>query len=163
MKTPALPLILLLGLTGCQLPFSSTMPQHQGGGSMPTSLTEADLAGLTDSEKNGKSMFVTGYNLQGQAIQDLERSDRKEHVHGCAQCHGLGGEGKPQRAMGPTPPIRYSDLIDANRYTPPYTDELIGRFLDSETKSNGAHANTGVVYKTTAQEKQDLINYMKKL
>jgi hypothetical protein len=113
---------------------------------------------------NGKTIFSTGKNNQGVVLQDLQKSEMNGMVHGCANCHGEDGKGK-FRGGGDrqTGSIAYKDLTNSALHSPAYTDALIERFLDSETKSDGTHANTGVVYVMGATDKTDLISYLKTL
>lgn len=116
------------------------------------------------NDANGKSIFLTGINIQGIVLQDLQKSEMNGMVHGCANCHGENGKGK-FRGGGDrqTGSIAYKDLTNSALHSPAYTDALIERFLDSETKSDGTHANTGVVYVMGATDKTDLISYLKTL
>lgn len=118
----------------------------------------------SSTDSNGKTIFLTGKNSQGIVLQDLQKSEMSGMVHGCANCHGEDGKGK-FRGGGDrqTGSIAYKDLTNATLHTPAYTDALIERFLDSETKSDGTHANTGVVYVMGATDKSDLISYLKTL
>lgn len=115
-------------------------------------------------ETNGETIFRTGKNLQGEVLQDLAKSEMSGMVHGCANCHGDNGKGK-FRGGGDrqTGSIAYDDLTNSALHTPIYTDSLIKRFIDSETKSNGTHANTGVVYVMSEKDKTDLIAFLKTL
>lgn len=116
------------------------------------------------SLENGKSIFLSGYNLEGVALQNLQLSEKSGMVHGCAQCHGQDGKGKFRGGgANQTGSIRYEDLTNPNLHAIPYTDALIRRFIDSETKSDGTHAQTGVVYVMSESDKSDLISYLKVL
>jgi hypothetical protein len=117
---------------------------------------EADLA-------NGESIFKTGKNLSGEVMQDMEKSEMRGMLHSCAHCHGESAEGKPWRRMGPTGSIKFKDLSDKQIHSVPYTDELFIRFLDSELKSDGKTAETGVVWKMSEKDKNDLLAYLKTL
>jgi len=48
-------------------------------------------------------------------------------------------------------------------HTPPYDQALLDRFLDTETKSNGSPAATGVVWRMPAADKADLFAYLQTL
>lgn len=113
--------------------------------------------------KNGESIFKTGKNLAGEIMQDMEKSEMSGMLHSCAHCHGESAEGKPKRKMGPTGSIKFKDLSDDGLYSIPYTDELFFRFLDTELKSDGKTAETGVVWKMSAKDKNDLLAYLKTL
>ncbi len=113
--------------------------------------------------KNGETIFKTGKNISGEVLQDMEKSEMRGMQHSCAHCHGESAEGKPFRRMGPTGSIKFKDLSDANLHKVPYTDELFFRFLDSETKSDGNTAETGVVWKMSEKDKTDLLAYLKTL
>lgn len=130
------------------------------------SCQEVDVnpAASVDPSSNGETIFRTGINLQGEVLQDLSKSQMNGRVHGCANCHGDNGKGK-FRGGGDkqTGSITYSDLTNPAMYSPVYTDNLIKRFMDSETKSDGTHANTGVVYVIKESDKIDLINFLKTL
>ncbi len=119
-------------------------------------ISDADL-------KNGETIFMTGKNLSGEVLQDMEKSEMRGMQHSCAHCHGESAEGKPNRRMGPTGSIKFKDLSDANLHKVPYTDELFFRFLDNETKSDGKTAETGVVWKMSEKDKIDLLAYLKTL
>jgi len=59
------------------------------------------------------------------------------------------------------PSIRFQDLSDPTQYAVPYTEDLLKRFLDQEIKSDGTHANTGVAWKMSVQDEDDLIIFLK--
>ena len=113
---------------------------------------------------NGETIFKTGKNIQGEVLQDLSKSEMNGSIHGCADCHGDDGKGK-YRGGGSkqTGSITYNDLTNPSKYSPVYSDSLIKRFIDSETKSDGTHANTGVVFVMQENDKVDLINFLKQL
>ncbi|MBS1493134.1 MAG: c-type cytochrome [Bacteroidetes bacterium] len=113
--------------------------------------------------KNGETIFKTGKNLSGEVLQDMEKSEMSGMQHSCAHCHGESAEGKPHRRMGPTGSIKFKDLSDANLHKVPYTDELFFRFLDKELKSDGSPASTGVVWKMSEKDRNDLLAYLKTL
>lgn len=116
------------------------------------------------SLENGKSIFMTGFNLAGIPLQNLQLSEKNGMVHGCAQCHGENGKGKFRGGgANQTGSIRFEDLTNPTLHSVPYTEELIRRFIDSETKSDGTHALTGVVYVMSESDKSDLISYLKVL
>lgn len=117
---------------------------------------EADLT-------NGESIFKTGKNLAGEVMQDMEKSEMSGMLHSCAHCHGESAQGKPNRRMGPTGSIKFKDLSDVKLHGVPYTDELFIRFLDTELKSDGTTALTGVVWKMSEKDKNDLLAYLKTL
>lgn len=107
---------------------------------------------------NGETIFRTGRNLSGEIMQDLDKSQMRMMAHACVNCHGSDGKGK----MG-TPSITYQDLTDPAKHAVPYNDSLIIRFLDHEVKSDGSAANTGVVWKMSKKDKDDLIDFLKTL
>lgn len=112
---------------------------------------------------NGERIFRAGINIHGAVLQDISQSEIKK-VHKCANCHGDKGKGK-FRGGGDkqTGSITYYDLTNTSIYTLVYNDDLIKRFIDSETKSDGTHANTGVVYIMKETDKIHLINFLKTL
>src|SRR5579859_840894 len=95
--------------------------------------------------QNGKDIFVTGFDAQGTDVLDLAASTMKMQM-GCGSCHGSDGRGMTMPMMS-TPSIRWADLSSATLHSPPYDQPLFFRFLDTEEKSNGAPAQTGVVWK----------------
>jgi cytochrome c553 len=106
---------------------------------------------------NGETIFVTGKNSQGVVLQDIAASQMKM-LHGCVDCHGSSGKGNRNN-----PSITYSDLINPALHAVPYTDALLRRFLNFEQKSDGSHADTGVVWRMSEQDQTDLIAYLKTL
>jgi hypothetical protein len=112
---------------------------------------------------NGETIFRTGRNIQGTVLVDLSQSQVGK-IHGCAQCHGDNGKGK-YRGGGnmQTGSIAYNDLLNPTLYNPVYNDSLIKRFIDSETKSDDTHANTGIVFVMSEIDKIDLIIFLKTL
>ena len=75
----------------------------------------------------------------------------------------MGGGMMGNMMMPPAPSIKFQDLSDSTKHRPPYTEELIKRFLDHELKSNGSVANTGVAWKMSEGDKADLIAFLKQL
>lgn len=107
---------------------------------------------------NGETIFKTGKNIQGQTLQDINKSEKKM-AHSCSNCHGNDGKGSMMANVS----IRYSDLSKPSLHKIPYNDILLIRFIDHELKSDSTIANTGVVWKMNSQDKTDLITYLKQL
>jgi hypothetical protein len=126
------------------------------------SCTLLSLAGCKKDtyKNNGESIFFTGKSIDGRILQVLEKSQMKM-VHGCANCHGNNGSGSDM--MNKNPSIKYKDLTNPKLHKPVYNDELLIRFIDHELKSDSSIANTGVVWKMTAKDKTDIINFLKTL
>jgi cytochrome c553 len=106
---------------------------------------------------NGETIFVTGKNIQGVVLQDIAASQMKM-LHGCVDCHGSSGKGNRNN-----PSITYADLSSPALHSVPYTDALLRRFLNFEQKSDGSHADTGVVWRMSEQDQTDLIFYLQTL
>lgn len=113
---------------------------------------------------NGETIFRTGRNQPGVVLQDLARS-QMPMPHSCASCHGSDGAGSAMGGMmrSSVPSIRFRDLADPRLHRVPYTEELLMRFLDDEVKPDGTVANTGVAWRMSAQDKADLIAFLKTL
>lgn len=112
---------------------------------------------------NGETIVRTGRNQDGLVMQDLSRS-AMPMAHACVSCHGPNGDGMSMSIMGRSAPsIRFRDLIDAAQHPVPYTEELLKRFLDHEIKSDGTAARTGVAWKMSEQDKNNLIAFLKTL
>lgn len=112
---------------------------------------------------NGETIFRTGRNQEGIVMQDLSRSEMPM-AHACVSCHGPNGEGMSMSMMGRSAPsIRFRDLSDPAQHRVPYTEALVKRFLDQEIKSDGTAARTGVAWKMSEQDKDDLIAFLKTL
>ena len=155
MKTKQCPFAFLLGLAS----FMAGCSPH---GSM------MDDNGMMKNDNrvyptNGETIFRTGKNQEGVVIQDLARSQMSMMGHGCVNCHGSDGGGG-MRMMGRTvPSIKFKDLADPAKHQVPYTEALIKRFLDEELKSDGTPAQTGVAWRLSEQDKEDLIAFLKTL
>jgi hypothetical protein len=121
------------------------------------------VLGLSNCKKeydtNGETIFRTGKNLSGTTLQDIKLSEMKM-LHGCDNCHGSNGKGNSHHSTGS---IAYNDLTNAKLHTIPYTDKLLERFIDHELKSDSTVAKTGVVWRMSAQDKADLIDFLKTL
>jgi hypothetical protein len=107
---------------------------------------------------NGETIFRTGKNLDGKVMMDVNASERKFQA-GCQDCHGRNGGNRINRKES----IKYSDLTDASLRDQPYNDSLIIRFIDQRIKSDGTPGNTGVIWKMGAQDKRDLLEFLKTL
>ena len=59
--------------------------------------------------------------------------------------------------------IQWSHLSDATKMDMPYNESLFARFIDKDIKSDGSPAQTGVHWEMTANEKSDLIQFLKTL
>lgn len=105
---------------------------------------------------NGESIYRNGKNLQGERLLDKSAS-QITLFKSCQNCHGKGGD----RIKSCN--IKWSYLIDAGKISVPYTDSLFFRFIEKDLKSDGTHAETGVHWRMSKQEKLDLIAYLKKL
>lgn len=126
-------------------------------GSDNTSMNGSNQAASgTTYATNGQTIYMTGKNQKGDVLQDLNASQMKE-LHGCVNCHTASGKGQ-----GRAPSNTYADLTNPARAYP-YTDALIKRFLNEEKKSDGTPANTGVVWRMSEQDQDDLISYLKTL
>ena len=67
-------------------------------------------------------------------------------------------------SCGPTTTsIRYVDLADPAKHTPPYDEALVRRWLDEEKKSDGTPGNTGVAWKMSLADENDLVAFLKTL
>ncbi len=136
-----------------------------------TALTSCNQCGMTGGSMmndqtvfatNGETIFRTGKNLKGVVLQDLDRSEMKM-AHSCAMCHGANGAGGMMMMMRTVPSIRFKDLSDPAKHSVPYNEDLIKRFLDEELKSDGSVAVTGVAWKMSEKDKDDLIDFLKTL
>lgn len=105
---------------------------------------------------NGETIYRTGKNLNGEKLLDKSAS-RIKIVNSCQNCHGKNGD-----RMGNTN-IKFSNLSNPNNFSVPYNDTLFYRFLDHDLKSDGTKANIGVIWKMNYKEKNDLLEYLKKL
>ena len=90
-------------------------------------------------------------------MMNFARSSRP--LSGCQDCHGRRGGNLLNRDES----IKYKDLSNPKLHRVPYTEVLLERFLDEETKSDGSAANTGIVWEMGASDKADLIAYLKTL
>lgn len=105
---------------------------------------------------NGETIYRTGRNLKGETLLDRSASSIT-FVKACATCHGKQGD--RMRNLS----IRFRDLSNPERFVVPYTDSLFYRFLDEDLRSNGHKANIGVIWKMSAEDKADLLAYLKKM
>lgn len=105
---------------------------------------------------NGASIYNTGKNLAGESLLDRDAS-RIRIARACRTCHGADGDA--MRGVS----IRFSDLSDPSQHAVPYTDSLVYRFLDEDLRSDGTKANIGVRWKMSADDKRDLLAYLKTL
>lgn len=103
---------------------------------------------------NGETIYRTGRNLKGEQLLDRAASSLT-FVNACATCHGKHGD-RINKAS-----VRFRDLSDPAQFAVPYTDTLFYRFLDEDLKSNGRKANIGVIWKMSAEDKADLLEYLK--
>ena len=112
---------------------------------------------LRDKAKsNGETIYTTGKNQQGEKLLNKAVS-RIKIVRSCKDCHGKNGD-KIEGAS-----IRFKDLSDPSKHLVPYNDSLFFRFLDDDLFSDGTKANIGVIWKMTAKDKKDLLDYLKSL
>ena len=134
----------------------------RGEGTMPISPTSM-METRVVFPANGETIFRTGRNQEGIVMQDLAKSDMPM-AHSCVSCHGPSGEGMPTSMMGRSAPsITFRDLSDPRQHRVPYTEALLKRFLDTELKSDGTAARTGVAWKMSEADKDDLIAFLKTL
>jgi hypothetical protein len=105
---------------------------------------------------NGETIYKTGKNFQGEKMINRKESSIP-FVNNCRTCHGKNGDA--MRGVS----IKFKDLSNPKFYATPYTDALFYRFLDQDLKSNGTKANIGVIWKMTASDKKDLLDYLKSL
>ena len=105
---------------------------------------------------NGETIYKTGKNKEGKKLLDKEHS-QITFVRSCLGCHGKEGE----RNRNCT--LKWSNLSNPQKHRVPYTDSLFYRFLDEDLKSDGSHAETGVHWNLSLEDKKDLLDYLKKL
>lgn len=105
---------------------------------------------------NGETIYRTGKNKAGKKLLDKDHS-QITFVKSCQGCHGSEGE-RNRKCI-----VKWSSLSDPEKYPFPYTDSLFFRFLEEDLKSDGSHAETGVHWSLSHQDKKDLLDYLKKL
>lgn len=105
---------------------------------------------------NGETIYKTGKNLAGEKMLD-KQSSRIRIVSSCKTCHGKTGNAMKNLS------VSYAYLSNPLNFSQPYNDSLIYRFLDEDLKSDGSKANIGVRWKMSDKDKQDLIDYLKRL
>jgi hypothetical protein len=105
---------------------------------------------------NGETIYKTGKNVYGEKMIDRKASSIP-FVNNCRTCHGKNGDGMRNVS------IKFKDLSNPKLYPIPYTDSLFYCFLDEDLKSDGTKANIGVIWKMSAQDKKDLLEYLKSL
>lgn len=105
---------------------------------------------------NGETIYKTGRNLKGEKIKDKKES-RIPFINNCQFCHGINGDAMKGVS------IRFKDLSNPGYYDVPYDEELFFRFLDKDLKSDGSKANIGIIWKMSADDKKDLLAYLKSL
>jgi ABC-type branched-subunit amino acid transport system substrate-binding protein len=128
---------------------------------------------LTPQERRGKQIYVQGTSTSGREILAY-LGDASLEVPGsamsCANCHGLGGEGKPEGGIIPsnltwealTKP--YGITHPSGRKHPPYTESAlelaITRGLDP---AGNKLLNIMPRYQMSREDMADLIAYLKRL
>lgn len=105
---------------------------------------------------NGERIYRKGRNLNDEKLLDRKAS-RITIFNSCSSCHGKNGDA--MRGVS----IRWRDLSDLKKHKVPYDEKLFNRFLDHDLKSDGSKANIGVIWKMDAQDKSDLLAYLKNL
>lgn len=104
----------------------------------------------------GETIYRTGKNKEGKKLLDKEHS-QITFVKSCQGCHGREGERNRKCS------VKWSSLSDPEKHRVPYTDSLFFRFLNEDLKSDGSHAETGVHWNLSLEDKKDLLDYLKKL
>lgn len=105
---------------------------------------------------NGETIYRSGMNAEGQSL--LDKNNSSIHIFkSCQGCHGKRGD--RMRNCN----IQWSHLSDAIKMEIPYNDSLFARFIDHDIKSDGSTAQTGVHWKMSGKEKNDLIQFLKTL
>ena len=105
---------------------------------------------------NGETIYRTGKNKQAQLLLDKNKS-QITFIRSCQGCHGKTGDRNSNCN------IKYSHLSDAQKTKVPYTDPLFFRFLNDDVKSDGSIANTGVHFRLSTEDQQDLLLFLKSL
>ena len=105
---------------------------------------------------NGERIYQEGKNLSGDKLLD-KRNSSISFIRSCRGCHGSDGK-RLRYAI-----ISWSGLTDPGRKTTPYTDSLFFRFIERDLKSDGSQVKTGVHWKMSTQDKEDLITFLKSL
>ncbi len=105
---------------------------------------------------NGETIYKTGKNKNGKKLLDKSKS-RITFVKGCKGCHGKNGDGNKDCI------IQWSYLSNHQKLSIPYTDSLFFRFIDNDLKSDSSHAETGVHWNMSEQDKKDLLEFLKTL
>ena len=155
----SIPLIII----GCLLvSWNGTSCNMMSDGMMKNGMMDDMMQDNKVYSTNGETIFRTGKNKDGVIIQDIEKSQMKM-PHACVSCHGNDGKGGMMMMMRTVPSIKFKDLSDPSKYTVPYTEELVKQFLDKELKSDSTIARTGVAWKMSESDKNDLISFLKTL
>ncbi len=160
---------MMMALSGCSAMGCGAMATGDQGGdsTMCGGMMGGGMmgGGMMDDRKyptNGETIFRTGKDLQGAVVQDIAKSMMKM-PHSCEMCHGADGRGGMMMMGRMVPSIRFADLADPAKHRVPYTDALVRRFLDQELKSDGTAAQTGVAWKMSVEDENDLIAFLRSL
>lgn len=106
-------------------------------------------------DTNGEAIYRTGKNLKGERLMNRKDS-RIKIAASCKTCHGRNGDKMNSVS------VKFSYLSNPANFSTPYTDSLFFRFLDLDLKSDGIKANIGVIWKMNQQDKNDLLDYLKR-
>jgi mono/diheme cytochrome c family protein len=126
---------------------------------------------LTESEKRGKQIYVTGESGAGDIIAVMGSGDIEIPAAAltCANCHGLKGEGTSEGGLVP-PPITWSALTEpgksplTNRDRPAYNEATLTRSISHAIDPTGKRFHPGMpYYNMTEGQMADLIAYLKVL
>jgi len=139
----------------------------------PAPPTEETGAGLTELERRGKQIYVTGESPSEEPVVALMGKNAIEvpaSTLPCAGCHGRDGRGKPEGGVTPTD-LTWESLTkpygvrhESGRKHPPYTPSLLKRAIAMGVDPAGQELHTAMPrYRMSLEDMEALVAYMRKL
>ena len=126
---------------------------------------------LTQQERRGKRIYLSGRNVAGQEIRALlGEVELPATTTPCASCHGPDGRGRPEGGLDPgditweslTKPYGHTHI--SGRTHPAYTDSLLERaILDGYDPAQNRLLAAMPKYRLGRDDLADLISYVKRL
>lgn len=149
-----------------------TSPDEAVGKKGGTSAKAREEGGLSEAERRGKAIYLTGESDGGeiQALMGEGGIEVPATALPCSSCHGRDGRGRPEGGVEPsdltwealTRP--YQVVTATGRERGPYTPRLLKRAITLGVDASGQELDAVMPrYRLSHQQAEDLVAYLRKL
>ena len=130
-------------------------------------------AELTEAERRGKELYLTGRSPSGGDVKALMGDDRIRlpgRAAACGGCHGHDGTGRPESGIIPSNVTwayltkSYGHIHEGGLMHEPFDDASLARYMRTGVYPGGAKGDPSMpVYDMSPSDLDDLVAYLKRI